>query len=226
MDDQTNESGLSEASLPYTGFGTALADLDHDGDLDILIANGSVRRPMAQRRFHTPPVQGFWAPYCEPNQILLNGGADGFENFLSRNEPFIARAEMSRGLAVGDLDNDGDLDCLTVNTAGKARLFFNEAAKQGDWLIVRAVDPRRGGRDAYGATVRVVVGTTTKTRLIQPGYSYLSSNDPRAHFGLGKAPHYDRLEVVWEDGAQETFPGGASGRIVTAERGKGESVSH
>ena len=87
--------------------------------------------------------------------------------------------------------------------------------------MVQALDPRYGGRDAYGATVTVAAGQQRWSRVINPAYSYLSSNDPRAHFGLGNAAIIDQILVRWPDGVGEAFPGGDVNKLLTLRRGEG-----
>ena len=219
--DASSEAGMRDASLPYTGFGTALADLDHDGDLDILVVNGAVRRPTRPRPALKPhaSVPDFWKPYAEPNQIFLNDGQGHFHEFVGAGDAFTSTVEVSRGLAVGDVDQDGDLDLLVTNVAGRARLYFNEGRKAGRWLEVQASFPLCGGRDDYGAVVTVVAGQRRWMRWIQPASSYLCSNDPRAHFGLGQVERVDRIEVLWSDGQREVFPGGEVDRWVIVNKG-------
>jgi hypothetical protein len=220
------ESALRAACLPHTGFGTAMADLENRGCLDLLVANGAVRRPEAARSRKPADlsVPDFWKPYAEPNQILLNDGAGAFREYRSDLDPFTSTVEVSRGLAVGDLNDDGGVDVLVTNVCGPARLYFN-AAQRGRWLSVRAVLPDRGGRDDYGAVVTLVAGAKRWTRLIQPGLSYLTSHDPRAHFGLGSVDRVDHLEVLWSDGAREAFPGGEADRQVVLARGGGTAAA-
>ena len=87
--------------------------------------------------------------------------------------------------------------------------------------MVRAIDPRHGGRDAYGATVTVTAGKRRWSRDINPAFSYLSSSDPRAHFGLGQEAKTERIEILWPDGMKETFKGGAANAFLTLRRGEG-----
>lgn len=212
-------AGLAQPSFPYTGFGTAFVDLDHDGDLDILLVNGRVQRPNEASSGGQPA--SFWAPYGEPNQIFVN---DGRGKFAERTaEPFREPRELSRALAIGDWDNDGDMDALISNSAGPYRLYRNDAPKAGHWLRVRAVEPRWGGRDAYDAEVTVIAAGGKKRwkRLVNPGSSYLSSTDPRVHFGLGDVEKIEAIEVRWPDGQLERFPGDGVDRPMVIEHGKG-----
>jgi hypothetical protein len=123
---------------------------------------------------------------------------------------------------MGSLRGDGALDLLVTTIAGPARLFRNVAPKAGHWLLVRAIDPKLGGRDAYGAEITVRAGGRSWKGLINPGQSYLCSNDPRAHFGLGRATRFESIEVQWPDGKKETFRGGPVDRKVLLQRGEGK----
>jgi hypothetical protein len=218
FEDRTAAADLVISTSVATGFGTALADLDLDGDLDIVIGNGNIRRP----KNVDPPSdpREFWQPYAQRNQIFLNNGGGQFRELPA--DPFVAEPHVTRGLAVGDIDDDGDVDVVTSEVNGPVRIFRNVAQRKGTWLLVRAIDPRCGGRDAHGATVTVTAGTNRWSRDINPAFSYLSSSDPRAHFGLGNATQVDKIEVRWPDGAREMYPQCATGKIVTLRRGEGE----
>jgi hypothetical protein len=219
FEDNTIASGLG-GTTPFTGFGTALADLDLDGDLDLLIANGRVRRGDAVREKPHDPA-AFWRAYCERNQLYVNPGEGKFVEAEPAGEPFCTGEHVSRGLAVGDWDNDGDLDVVTSEVNGPTRLYRNVAPRQGNWLLVRAIEPTLGGRDAYGALVTVQIAGQTQMRTVSPAYSYLSSNDPRVHFGLGSAKHFDQVRVRWPGGDEELFPGGDVNRQLLLEHGQG-----
>ena len=137
----------------------------------------------------------------------------------------VVEALVGRGLACGDIDNDGAPDLLITGIGGPARLYRNIATPRGHWLGIRAIDPSLGGRDAYGAEIRLNSGSHWQQRLIQPAYSYASSNDPRVLFGLGSSATFDQVAVVWPDGSEETFAGGPADRYLVLRKGSGSPVS-
>jgi hypothetical protein len=225
FEENAGPTGLGGPSLSYTSWGTAFFDIDHDGDLDLAVVNGRVKRAEVGRNSAAGPnpdsASGSgWEAYAEPNQLFLNDGAGRFSELRSP-EPFCAVRDVARGLAVGDVDNDGDLDVLVTTVGGPARLFLNVARKRGHWLQIRAVEPALGGRDAYGALVTVKGGGRSWVRLVNPAFSYLASNDPRVHFGLGDIETIDEIVVVWGDGVEEVFPGGGVDRHLVLRRGEG-----
>jgi hypothetical protein len=223
--DDTARAGLLGLAAHGTGFGAVLADFDCDGDLDLAVANGLVRRRVGSTR--TQLVDGlasFWTPYAEPSQLFANDGLGRFRDVSAANPAFCGEAFVGRGLVCGDIDNDGGLDLLLVGIGGPARLCRNQVVARGHWLGIRAVDPALGDRDAYGTEVVVVAGGRRWWRLIQPAYSYASSNDPRAHFGLGAVTSVDSIQVRWPDDLEETFAAGAVDRYLTLRRGTGKSI--
>ena len=221
--DGTAAAGLTDSLWRATGFGTVLADFDHDGALDIAVANGRVSRAkLTLVDARAGELLGpFWSQYAERNQLFGNDGNGRFRDLSAVNQPFCCNPMVARGLACGDIDGDGAVDLLVTVVAGPARLYKNVAPKRGHWLMVRALDPALR-RDAYGAEITVVSGSRHWLRWINPCSSYLCSNDPRAHFGLGRTELVDLLEVVWPDGATETFPGGAVDRVLVLRRGEGK----
>jgi hypothetical protein len=223
--DRTAAAGLANPRWRATGFGTVLADFDHDGALDLAVVNGRVKR-MELFGIDREAVQAlgpFWGAYAERNQLFANDGTGRFRDLSEQNPAFCARARVSRGLACGDVDNDGSLDLLVTAIAGPARLYRNVAPKRGHWLLVRAIDPALQ-RDAYGAEIRVSAGARHWLRWINPGYSYLCSNDPRAHFGLGQVEHVDAIQIIWPDGTEETFSGRSVDQLVVLRKGEGTTV--
>ncbi len=217
--DHTAATGLGNPSLNYTGFGTAAVDIELDGDLDLLVANGKVMRaPLLVPE----PLSSHWDEYAERNQIFLNDGAMQFTELTDLTEPFLKDVEVSRGLATGDIDNDGDIDVLISNTASRVQLFRNVAVRKGHWLTVRAIDPNLR-RDSIGAKIVVNCGSRRWAAEVLPGTGYLSSHDLRVHFGIGECTEYDFIEVQWPDSqnSRERFEGGPVERQVDLVRGTG-----
>jgi hypothetical protein len=213
--DVTAKSGVGKASLPYTGFGVAAVDLEHDGDLDLIVANGRIHRgPVSQGA----GPGSHWDAYAEPRQILLNDGRGHFTEENAGGGRLTGVQAVSRGLAAGDIDNDGDLDVLVTECGGPARLFINEFPKQGSWLEVRVIGTRQN-RDGIGAQVSVRVGERIFRREVAPSAGYLTSNDARVHFGLGRTDRYDALEIRWLDGTCDRFPGGSVNRQLVLREG-------
>jgi hypothetical protein len=214
--DRTAVTGLAPPHSRGTGFGTVMADFNHDGWLDVAVANG---------RVSVSPLPGpaelgpFWSRYAERNQLFANEGKGHFRDIGRSNPALCGTPGVYRGLAVGDVDGDGAPDLLLTATAGPARLLRNVAPGRGHWLLVRAYDPSLH-RDAYGAELTLHAGGRRQRRWVNPGTSYLCSNDPRAHFGLGDSARFDRIDVRWPDGSAETFPGGPADRVLELRKGK------
>ena len=216
--DDTSPSGLAGISLSYTGFGTGFFDYDHDGDLDLAVVNGRVTRgPLLTA---TRPAE-HWDYYAEPNFLFENDGSGGFQNVSDSAPGFCSVVENSRGIAFGDVDNDGDIDLLASNAGGRARLFRNDVKEKGHWLVLRAIDPKLH-RYAIGAKITAFVGEHRLYRLVGPGYSFSSSNDPRVHFGLGSATAVDKIQVQWPDGTEETFAGVTADQFILLKKGEGQ----
>ncbi len=227
--DQTVQAGLVQGHGHGTGFGTVLGDFNRDGALDLAIVNGRVSKAV-RTLSSSPPHSGgneegalgpHWSFYAERNQLFRNDGAGHFRDISFANPALCARPNIARGLAYGDIDNDGKLDLLVTTVAGPARLYHNIASPDGHWLCIRAVDPEHGERDAVGAEVRVHAGPRRWLRWINPATSFLCSNDPRAHFGLGPNVQVDAITILWPDGSRERFPGGQADHQLTLYKGKG-----
>jgi len=199
FEDRTFDAGLGIESKDFTGFGTAWIDYDNDGLLDLIVANGAVKRIMALAREGDP------YPLHQVNQLFRNVGAGQFEEVTRAAGPAFELSEVSRGVAVGDLDNDGDPDVLILNNSGPARLLINEVGSRRHWIGFRTrTGP--GGADALGAVVEVTrADGTILRRNVRAAASYCSSSDPRVLVGLGDDGTVGEVRVRWTDGTSEVW---------------------
>ncbi len=213
--DTTVQTGLFHASLPYTGFGVGLVDMENRGLQDLFAANGDVKAMATEL--------GEPFPYRQRNLLLRNlGKGKGFEDVTASAGPAFERAEVSRAAVFGDVNNDGGVDILVTNNSGPARLLLNTVPKRGHWLLVHVVGVR-SNRSGYGSVVELIRkdGTSVR-RYVRSDGSYLAANDPRVHFGLGQTSEVDRIQVHWLAGACESWNQIAVDRIVNLREGSGQ----
>lgn len=208
----TFSSGVAEATLPYAGWGTAFFDYDNDGDLDLAVANGDVLDNANLIRDNVS--------YAQLNLLFRNDGTGKFVSVGPTSGPGFALKKASRALAVGDLDNDGDLDIVVSNVGATADVLQNEGGNRGNSILVRTVGTR-GNRDGIGARLKLSVGGKTLVRDVRAGSSYLAQNDLRVHFGLGKAQKADRMEIHWPGGPVEVIENIEANQILTVRQGEG-----
>jgi enediyne biosynthesis protein E4 len=213
FEDQTAHSGLGLHSLAYTGFGTGWFDFDNDGWLDILTVNGTIAAIEALRRAND------LFPLHQRKQLFRNLGNGRFEDVTDRAGAAFQLSEVGRGAAFGDIDNDGDVDVLVGNDAGRTRLLMNNVGARNHWLGLRLVGAQVR-RDMYGARVAVFRpnGPTLWRRARADG-SYASANDPRVLVGLGDSAGPSRVRVIWPSGRVEEFAGVAVDRYTTLKEG-------
>jgi hypothetical protein len=192
--DQTARHGLGEPSLDRLGWGAAFFDADCDGDLDLMVANGHVM-PQAE--------QIGMSGWLQRSQLFeaLPGpdGALTYRDVLPDPESGLAPLRSARGLALADVDDDGDVDALIVDLDGPPRLLENRSERRGAWLAVRTVGTK-SNRDGFGAHITVIADGSTWVREMRSTQGLYSSHDPRLHFGLGAARAIERVEVRWPSG--------------------------
>jgi hypothetical protein len=206
------ESGIGFATLPFVGFGVAFLDYDNDSHLDIAIANGHI--------MDNAPLFRSGATYAQRKLLFHNQGGRRFTEVGLSSGPGFALTKVSRGLASGDIDNDGDLDLLVTNNGQTADLLRNDGGNRQNALLVRTIGVK-SNRDGVGARLRLTAGGRTQVREVKAGSSYLSQNDPRIHFGLGAATRVDRLEVRWPSGRTDTLQDVPANQIISIREGDG-----
>jgi enediyne biosynthesis protein E4 len=194
--DHSDAIGLSAPTRLLLGFGIAFCDLDNDGRLDVLSANGHVIDP--RPRF----------PWMMPLQALCMSPAGRLVDVSARAGDLFQHNHLGRGLAAGDLDNDGQIDALAVCQNEPAVYLHNltHPDSTGHFLVLQ-LEGTKSNRDAVGAAVTVQCGDRRWVAMRYGGGSYQSANDPRFHFGLGPATKVDRIEVRWPTGKLDHYSG-------------------
>jgi hypothetical protein len=219
--DRTTMTGTANTSLRFTGFGMGFHDFDLDGALDLYVVNGAVQAWKENERFSAEDG------YAEPNHLFRGKGGPKFEEVPMGGLTQDAIA-TSRGAAFGDLDNDGDVDVVIVNRDSSVSLLLNEAPRKGSWI---GFQPKGGkGNVVPGARVEIRFAGKKLYRVADPAYSYLASNDPRAHFGLGMDAEgkliskVDDVRVLWNGGREESFGPMDAGQYYDLVRGRGTVI--
>ena len=196
----------------YLGFGAAFFDFDNDGWKDILLANGHVYSQLAGRKLHLS--------YKQPKILYSNLRNGRFADVSSKSGSGIQAEQLARGLAFGDLDNDGDLDVAVNNLDSPPSLLRNDGGNRSHALTVKCIGTR-SNRSAIGTRVKVTVAGHDQIDEVMSGSSYYSQNDLRLHFGLGTAEKADRVEVMWPSGLKESFADVKANQIVVVQETKG-----
>jgi hypothetical protein len=208
----TVEGGIGPPTLPFVGFGVSWFDYDNDTRLDFAIANGHV--------IDNAPLFRTGATHAQRRLLFHNTNGRRFAEVGRSAGSGFAPDRVGRGLASGDIDNDGDLDLLITNNGGAPSLLRNDGGNGQNALLIRTIG-RASNRDGIGARLKLAAGGRTQTREVKSGSSYLSQSDLRVHFGLGTATKADRLEVQWPSGRVEVLQGIAANQILTIREGDG-----
>jgi hypothetical protein len=203
-------SGLG-VETRFIGWGTAIADFDNDGWPDILVVNGSIY-PEVERRF--PDYK-----FRSPRLLFRNLGNEKFEELIEEAGPGIAAAHSSRGCAVGDFDNDGDLDVLIMNMNEPPSLLRNDLKSPSNWLKTLLIGTK-SNRSAIGSRVTAQYGAHRQAQDVTAQSSFYSVNDRRLHFGLG-SERSANLTVRWTNGGVETIENVAANQLVVIREGAG-----
>jgi hypothetical protein len=206
FEDVSAKAGLGSSYLPL-GFGTKMFDFDNDGDLDIYVTNGHV---IDNVKLYQPNLS-----YAQKDLLYENLGGR-FRDVSAQSGPALQVERVGRGLAVADFDNDGNLDVVISSLGQRPVLLRNQGVRAGNWIMIQA----RGTKSnsfGLGATVKLETSEGLQVREINNVASYLSSNDVRLHFGLGRAKTIQRIEVHWPSGTRQVLTDVAVNQILVIE---------
>ena len=188
-------SGVARATMPHSGWGVRFLDYDNDGWKDLLVAQG---HDLDTVELSYPNLH-----YREPMLLLRNTGKE-FVDVSASSGVVFSQPWLGRGMAIGDIDNDGRLDAVVTTNDGPAHILHNETPTQNHWLTLKLVG-HKSNRDAIGAEVKLVTAKGPQCATVSTAASYLSSSDKRVHFGLGPESVAQSIEIRWPSGIQQTL---------------------
>jgi hypothetical protein len=206
-------SRTGPVSLPFVGWGNAFLDYDNNGWLDMVAVNGHVYPQMDKARL------GASAGYRQRKLFYESRGDGTFDEVAARFGPVFTDERVARGLAIGDLDNDGRIDVVINDLDGAPQVLRNDVTSPGNWLIVKVKGTGKN-TSAIGAIVTVKAGALTMKRLVQSGTSYISQDDKRQHFGLAGATEAEWIEVRWPDGTTTKREKVKANQILEIQQGE------
>ncbi len=212
---QTPASMLGQISMLHSGWGLRFQDFDNDGWKDLLIAQGHDLDTIEKTN---PQLH-----YKEPMLLLRNSGGKKFEDVSAKAGDVFQQRWVARGLATGDIDNDGKVDALVSTNGGPAYLLHNDTSGAGHWLTLELTG-HKSNRDAIGAVVKLtaagISGTAAQFETVSTAGSYLSSSDKRVHFGLGAATVAGEIEIHWPGGAVQVLKDVRADQILKVDEPK------
>jgi hypothetical protein len=213
FDDVSFASKVAQVSIPYVGWGADFIDFDNDGWVDLMEVNGHVYPQMDNASASTTYTQRILLFHNERNGTFAEVAASCGDALMLRR--------VSRGAAFGDIDNDGDVDVVINNLDGAPVVLRNDGGNSNNWINIKTVGSKKN-RDALGALVKVTADNLVQLREVYSGGSYISQNDTRLHFGLGKKSRIDSIEIRWPSGGKtEVFRDVAVNQFLVIEEGKG-----
>ena len=200
----------------YLGWGTMFFDFDNDGWPDLILANGHVYPEVDKHHLGSS--------FQEPRILYHNNGNGTFTDISATSGPGITTVASSRGLAVGDLWNDGRLSVVISNMSAKPSLLMNDLRSPNHWIAFKTVGTR-SNRDGIGARITVKISKRIMVDEVRSGGSYISQSDMRVHFGLGSVEKVDSIQVRWPSGLVEQFDNVRVDTINTLKEGSGVAIN-
>jgi enediyne biosynthesis protein E4 len=200
----TQNIGVGQMTLAHSGWGVRFLDYDNDGWKDLLIAQG---HDLDTIELNYPNLH-----YREPMLLARNTG-HGFVDVSAQSGSVFRQPWIARGLAIGDIDNDGRLDAVVTTNDGPAHILHNETATQNHWILLKLVG-HKSNRDAIGASVTVMTNSGPQHATVSTASSYLSASDKRVHFGLGQEKTVPKIEIHWPSGIMQTLKDIAADQIL------------
>ena len=210
--DVSVSSGLGRGTIGYVGWGDAFVDFDNDGWRDFFLVNGHVYPQIDQ--------MGSSLRYLEPKLLFLNQKNGTFKDISKVAGPAIQVPQVSRGMAIGDLFNDGKLEAVVENLKGQPMILRPESGPRNHWISLQ-LEGVKCNRMALNARVRAFAGDLVQMDEVVSGGSYLSQNDVRVHFGLGTHDRVDKVEITWPGGSKEQLTNLAADRFYVVREGAG-----
>jgi len=193
----STNSGISQMTMGHTGWGVHFLDFDNDGWTDLLIAQG---HDLDNIELTNPNL------HYRDSMLLARNNGKKFVDVSAQSGSAFEKAWAARGMAVGDVDNDGRLDAVVTTNDGPIHIVHNETPTQNHWILLNLVG-HKSNRDAIGAWVKIETSSGIQTATVTTASSYLSSNDKRVHFGLGKSTEVTKIEIHWPSGIVQTLNG-------------------
>jgi hypothetical protein len=209
--DAVYQAGMG-SNTKYLGWGVGLFDFDNDGWPDVFMSNGHVFPEVDTRKLHVT--------FKEKKIAYKNLGNGRFADVTASTGPATNQLRSSRGTAFGDFDNDGDVDVVVINMNESPSLLRTDCSGKNNWLKVRCIGTK-SNRSAIGSRVRVVTGRHSQINEVMSGSSFMSQNDLRLHFGLGRSTQVDLVEVRWPLGLVESFKNVEVNQLLVVQEGHG-----
>ena len=210
--DVSTASKTAFVSYPYLGWATEFIDYDNDGFLDLFVANGHLHDNLKE--------MGQDGTYAQRNFLFRNNRDSTFTEISNQLGPGMRLADVSRGAAFADYDLDGDIDMVVTNSNSPPRLLRNDGVKENNWLAVTLIGAN-GATDAIGSRVTVNMGESSQMKEVRSGSGYLSQNELKLLFGLGGRTTVSRIEIQWQDGAEQHLKNIDANQSIIITKGAG-----